>query len=568
MRLFRSDLFNLGLLAVLAGLLYGFQLGAVGLIDPDEPFYSLTAKEMLVRDDASTPVLFGAPQFEKPILFYWVLYACGKLFGMNEASMRLGPCLAGILTVLVTYGWARVLWKRPGTAFVSAAILMTAAEFVVLSRLVLTDIFLCLFTTAAFACFSWGYARPRARTMAWTLTFAAMALGVLTKGPLGVIVPMLGIGAALVASDETSLLARFPWKRGLALFAVIAVPWFAVMTARYGPEFLAHFLVHENVRRFFVAEHRSMSTPLFYPAVLFIGFFPWCGLLPAAIVRAFSRLPAGQAGAGRRAPERLLIACAFIPLVFFTLSESKLSSYILPLFPPLALLAGGWAARAARVMRKTAPHPALIFWLFVSWVAIPAGIAAALWYYGVSKGLAFEGPAVAAAVALAPASAGFFYVLCRRPVAAFTAVLLAVFAFAAMCFAWLLPVADAQLSSRSDASVWRAEAGAAIQGKPPFFLASKILFRGVSYYTETDRLAVFGGNAEKAFYTRPALPLFSKRGDLALIPDGDFPVYAFLRMKDGRLLREFAANGDYSVTTIRSDGQKEIVRLDRVKAAP
>jgi hypothetical protein len=132
-------------------------------------------------------------------------------------------------------------------------------------------------------------------------------------------------------------------------------------------------------------------------------------------------------------------------------------------------------------------------------------------------------------------------------------------------FAWILPATDTHLSSREDASAWRAASGGSVS-RPPFFIASKLLFRGVSYYTGAARLGVFGDNADKAFYTRPSLPLFSKSADLARIPDGDFPVYGFLRAKEGRLLREFAKDGGYSLTEIRSDGEKEVVRLDRLKA--
>src|SRR4051812_15880493 len=120
---FRKDLPFLLLLLLLSGSLFTFKLGATGLLDPDEPFYSLTAKEMLQNHESMTPLLFGRPQFEKPILAYWVFYACFKLFGVNEFSARLGPCLAGILTVLVTYFWGKVLFGRRETAFISAAVL-------------------------------------------------------------------------------------------------------------------------------------------------------------------------------------------------------------------------------------------------------------------------------------------------------------------------------------------------------------------------------------------------------------------------------------------------------------
>ena len=108
----RKDAYSLIALVLLAGVIFGFRLGSFGLLDPDEPFYTLTAKEMLERRDPSTPVIFGQPQFEKPIFFYWVLYGFFKLFGVNEFASRLGPCLAGILTVIATYLWSKILFKR------------------------------------------------------------------------------------------------------------------------------------------------------------------------------------------------------------------------------------------------------------------------------------------------------------------------------------------------------------------------------------------------------------------------------------------------------------------------
>src|SRR3989338_4604771 len=87
----RKDIYCLFALLVLTGVIFGFRLGSFGLLDPDEPFYTLTAKEMLERRDPSTPVIFGQPQFEKPIFFYWVLYAFFKLLNfLGSLSSRRG----------------------------------------------------------------------------------------------------------------------------------------------------------------------------------------------------------------------------------------------------------------------------------------------------------------------------------------------------------------------------------------------------------------------------------------------------------------------------------------------
>ena len=249
----RQDIRNLAILLLLTSIIFGFRLGSFGLLDPDEPFYSLTAKEMLARHDPSTPTIFGSPQFEKPIFFYWVLYASFKLFGVSEFAARLGPCLAGILTVFITYLWGRALFKKPSVAFIASLILATGVEFIIVSRIVLTDMYLCLFVTAALFCFSFGYSCLKHRKTAWLFIFVFCSLGFLTKGPLGVLLPFFGIGSYLIVNQERHLLKEIPWGWGITAFVLIGMPWYALMTRHYGAGFLNHFFIHENVRRFFVA---------------------------------------------------------------------------------------------------------------------------------------------------------------------------------------------------------------------------------------------------------------------------------------------------------------------------
>ena len=275
----RKDIYCLLALLVLAGVIFGFRLGSFGLLDPDEPFYTLTAKEMLERRDPSTPVIFGQPQFEKPIFFYWMLYAFFKLFGMTNFAARLGPCLAGILTVLITYLWGRVLFKRREIAFLSAAVLATGVEFIVISRIVLTDMFLCLFVTAALASFSVGYFHLKYRKLAWIFVFIFCGLGFLTKGPLGLLLPFFGIISYLLVNDEKHLLKEIPWGWGLLAFTLTGLPWYGMMTAHHGVAFLKHFFIHENVRRYFIAEHKSSDRFLFYFVAVLMGFFPWTGFV-------------------------------------------------------------------------------------------------------------------------------------------------------------------------------------------------------------------------------------------------------------------------------------------------
>ena len=371
----KKEIGFLSLLLLLTGALFAFKLGATGLLDPDEPFYSLTAKEMLQSHETLTPLLFGKPQFEKPILSYWIFYACFKLFGVHEFSARLGPCLAGMLTVFLTYFWARVLFRRKESAFISAVILATSCVFLVLARIVLTDMFFCLFVTAALFSFSAGYACLERRKIAWNLLFVFCALGFLTKGPLGVLLPFFGIVTFLLLNEEAGLLKEFPWATGILLFALVGLPWYAQMTLKHGVDFLRHFFIHENVQRFFMAEHPSNDKPFFYPLVLWVGFFPWSVFLPAALWRAFKKAGTRRS---REAQTFLFLAASFAPsFFFFMMAKSKLISYIFPLFPVVALVAGAWVYRLWRGLRMGL-KPTIRFQCLCGlfWGVLPAAIVA------------------------------------------------------------------------------------------------------------------------------------------------------------------------------------------------
>ena len=370
----RKEILPLVALSALCFVLLGFQLGKTGLIDPDEPFYSLTAKEMLARHDPSTPFMFGRPQFEKPILFYWVIYAFFRWLGVSEFSARLGPCLAGTVVVFVTYFWARVLFRRRHSAFLSAAVLAVSAQFVILSRIVLTDIFLCLFVTAAFFCFSLGERFTRDRVLFRNLVFVFSALGFLTKGPLGFLIPFSGILSYLYLTDGRRSVAGMPWLSGLTLFVLIGFPWYALMTQKYGVAFLKQTFLHENLRRFFVAEHTGSDKAAFYPWVLFFGFFPWSGFLVPALAHA----------ARKSAQKRnLFLGLSFLlPFLFFCAAKSKLMSYIFPVYPAVALLTGAWMFRLYRAVRLGfKPKPALIGMNALVWAVLPSLLVAGTFLY-------------------------------------------------------------------------------------------------------------------------------------------------------------------------------------------
>lgn len=539
-------------LLLYAALMFGMNLGGYGLVDPDEPFYALTARQMLERGDAATPVLFGRPQFEKPVLVYWALVGSFRLLGVNEAAARLVGCLAAIGTTLLVYFWGVSLFRRRAAAFAAAVVFASAAESVALGRLVLTDMPLCFFMTASgFAAWAVWKGGPRAAT-ARVLLALALALGFLTKGPLAVLLPAGGAGAFLAVTGGIRRPAWRAWVLPAAVFAAVALPWYALMTARHGTGFLSHFFLHENVRRFFVAEHRGFDRPHFYPLVLAAGFFPWTALLPATLVWAWRRAarPAAR-------PVLFLLIAALVPLAFFTAAKSKLPSYIFPVFPALALLVGAWAARADRAFRLgRRPRAALVACVAAVWGIAPAGLAAGLAAYAADDGLDLTRPLAAFALALVmPFALALVFFVRRRGRLAFGTAAAGAAIASAVFFGSVMPAASDYLSSERAVAAWRA-ASAAEAATP--LLASKMFVRGVSYYARREDMGVVAEFPDKTFYTKHPLPFFSSAADFE---DLELPVYCFLRPKEIRLLEE-RLDGRYELAVLGHFAERSLVRLE------
>lgn len=320
---------DLFILLVLCVLVFWVRLGRIGLIDPDEPFYAVTAQEMLQGNDWVTPKIFGQPQFEKPILYYWMVAASFKVFGTNEFAGRLPSALPATLLVFLVYGFtARVFNRRTG--LLAGVVLASGLEYAIMSRLMLTDIALALCIAGAMFCY-WLAIEDRAQRSRWVLLhFVCGGLATLTKGPVGMIVSLLAtVAFSLVTRRDHPYRGRALWL-GVAAWAVIAVPWYAVMFIKFGWAYFNAFVVHENIMRFFHAEHHANNHFWYYIAVLTGGSIPW---MPA-FVTACSR----ACRTGIRHDARLVFLWSWLltSFVFLTLTQSKLPSYIFFVFVPLA----------------------------------------------------------------------------------------------------------------------------------------------------------------------------------------------------------------------------------------
>jgi len=322
------------ILLILFGGAFFLFLGHAGLIEPDEGRYSEIPREMLERGDFITPTLNYVVYFEKPPLHYWLNAFSFKLFGLNEFAARFAGTLAGLLTVLLVYHTGRKLFGRREGLF-SALILGTSTGFLAQSRINLTDMTLTLCLSAALCCFIIAADdRERHKGRYFYSFFLFSALAVLTKGLIGLVFPAAIMVIYLAATRRWHLLKELRLAGGTVLFLAVVVPWFVLVSLR-NPEFARFFFIHEHLERFLTKVHGHYQPFWFFIPILLMTMLPWSFYATRAVARAWG---------GRRHPGGdslvFLLAWAACIFIFFSASHSKLIPYILPVFPPLALLTG------------------------------------------------------------------------------------------------------------------------------------------------------------------------------------------------------------------------------------
>ncbi len=333
--------FSLTLLLIFCALFFFLGLGTFGLTDRDEGSNAEAAREMVASGDWITPTLNGAPRFAKPILIYWLISGSYLAFGVSEFTARLPSALFGTLLVLMQYAFATRMFG-PTVGLRAALMLLLNFEVLALGRMVLTDMVLVFFTTLSIFCFFLAASPPagEGRTKRWYWGFyIGMALATLTKGPVGVLVPLLAVIPYLLLTGRWREVAReCRLLTGTAVFLLIAAPWYAAIVLLHGAGY-AESARGDTLTRFFSVIGGHGGTILFYIPILFLGFFPWSGFLPAALVQALRERDEDP----QRAVQLLCAVWVLGVFIFFTLSSTRLPHYIAPLFPAAALLvAASW----------------------------------------------------------------------------------------------------------------------------------------------------------------------------------------------------------------------------------
>jgi 4-amino-4-deoxy-L-arabinose transferase-like glycosyltransferase len=326
------------LLALLSAFLLDQDLGGAALFDPDEGRNAEIAREVLVTNDWITPYYDFLPRLEKPMFFYAVTALSYKIFGVSETSARLPSAAAALGALLLTYFFVRRIYGERAALW-SGLVLVTAVQFNVFSRIVILDMLLAFFVTLALiAHYRADGAESRAeKRRYYFLMYAAAAAATLVKGPIGFILPGMIVLAVIAVRRKWSSLREMDLGWGILIFLITTAPWYAWAEARR-PGYLAYFLGQEHFTRYLTTHFHRTKPWYYFFAVVGVGFFPWTFLLPPIAVRLRKRLDDVSLYA---------LLWAAVPFVFFSFSSSKMSEYLLPIYPALAILAGKTLADAS-----------------------------------------------------------------------------------------------------------------------------------------------------------------------------------------------------------------------------
>jgi 4-amino-4-deoxy-L-arabinose transferase-like glycosyltransferase len=327
---------SLGLLLLTAALLFFTGLGRLPLIEPDEGRNAEVGREMMASGDWITPHFNGFAVLDKPAVYFWMVAASLKTFGVSEGAARLPSALMGAATLLLVWFLARRMFGD--SAGVRAGLVFAACPLaLVLAREVISDMTLTFFVTLAMVAF-WLLEERNFREPRFDLLmFAAMGVAVITKGFVGVLIPLIAILIYEAARGRWREWLRLRWGWGLLVFLAVALPWF-IAVSRRNPDFPRYAFWNESLKRFATgAAHRGGGI-LYYIPVFLGGFFPWSLFLLLAGWNRLRRWRELKQEAGR--PILFLLCWATWVFVFFSLSHSKLPTYFLPAVVPLSILMG------------------------------------------------------------------------------------------------------------------------------------------------------------------------------------------------------------------------------------
>ena len=360
-------------------LCYFHNLGALGLVGPDEPRYAWIARDMQETGDWVTPRLYGKPWFEKPPLYYWTAALSFKFFGVSETSARFPSAISALLATLAL-AWLALRLYGAETARWLLLLLPTTVGMIGFSHAAATDMpFAAMLTIAmVFAAQLLNLipsviphsqsGRPATRALrsftsltSFTSSTSSISLisflfgfflgfATLAKGPAAII---LSGGAVLLWAIFTKRWRdafRCLHPVAIAGFGLTALPWY-ILCARRNSDFLRIFIIEHNFNRFLTPEFQHVQPFWYYLPILLIAVFPWTILF---LIRIYSICRRSLREHLVSPSDLFFVGWAIFPLVFFTISKSKLPGYILPSIPITGLLLARAASSVQIHLRRSA----------------------------------------------------------------------------------------------------------------------------------------------------------------------------------------------------------------------
>lgn len=329
------------------------------LIRPDEGRYAEIPREMVVSGDWTTPRLNELKYFEKPPLQYWATAAAYEVFGEHQWTSRIWAALTGFAGIMLAWFAGTRLFGREAGIY-AALLLGSSMLYSMMAHINTLDMGVTFFITLGI--FSLLLAQKEERITQrrnWMLlAWAGLALAVLSKGLMGLILPGTALFLYSVFNRDITVWKRMHWFSGLLLFLLIAAPWF-VLVIKANPEFFDRFFIYEHYTRFTTKVHGRFQPWYYFVPVLVLGMLPWTVLMFDTLVRTWR----GSVQKMKAfSPERFLLVWVVFVYLFFSISDSKLPSYLLPMFPSLALLMGKQLAgmNARRLFWLTVPSLAVV----------------------------------------------------------------------------------------------------------------------------------------------------------------------------------------------------------------
>jgi len=413
------------LVTIVVAIIWFSLLGYRDLIDPDEGRYAEIPREMVATGDWLTPRLNGFKYFEKPALQYWATAAGYSLFGESNTTARLWPALTGFLGALwAGYLGLRLYGRRAG--FYAFIICVSGLLYVGIGHMLSLDMAVSVFVAIGIGSLALAQSHrdDPARVRRWMLLgWASLALAMLTKGLIALVLPAGAVLFYSVWQRDWVLWKHLHIIKGLLVFLLLAAPWFIAVSIA-NPEFAAFFFIHEHFARY-TSEVHERGAPWWYFVPVFIaGVLPWTAVTLRSLYQPLAQA-ATRTVTGFDA-ERLLLVFTVFVVVFFSLGQSKLASYILPVMPLVAVLAGRQLAMQG--YRKTDAWSLLLLamvLLLCAWQAarFASDVTPAAMY------MAYRPWFIAAALLLASAALAGFRARPTRPAHVATVGMLALLAF-------------------------------------------------------------------------------------------------------------------------------------------